>query len=184
MRSFYVILTMSLLLFVQSCGIIKSNAVTALKTKAKDGDVQAIQLLVGLYHDGKVVEKDHKEAMKWALIGAELGDAKCQRYAAIYYNLDLAGMLDIEKAIYWAEKAAEQQDEIAQKLLMSIYFLESNKNKEYVKKAVMWAYIMANKNDSDGKNSLDYFKENVDIKTYQKGVSDAKKWLEEHRNNP
>lgn len=178
MKRSCVILTISLLFLVQSCGIIKSNAVNALKIKAMNGDIQAIQLLVGLYHDGKGIEKDHKEAMKWSLVGAELGDAKCQRYAAVYYDSGLAGEKDINKAIYWATKAAERHDEIATKLLMCIYQLESKEKQEYVKKAVMWSYIMTYKNDAEGKQVLEWLKESVDDKTFQAGVVDAKKWLD------
>lgn len=150
--------------------IVSSAIVTNIKQQALQGNIEAIRMLAGLYHDGKGVEKNHKEAFKWSLLGAERGDVVCQRYTAIYYNSGQAGEKNADKAMYWSAKAAERGDEIALKLVMALHVIHSKNNPKYLKMCVVWLYISSYLGDTEAEAYLDEIRKDVSEEEYQNAI--------------
>ena len=85
-----------------------------LREKAENGDVES-QFNLGIqYQDGKGVEQNFKEAVKWYRKAAEQGDADAQNNLGFMYEKGLGVERDFDEATKWFHKAAEQGDSDAQ----------------------------------------------------------------------
>lgn len=108
----------------------KDKAIEYYTKAAEEGYIIAMHALRRLYKDNAV------ESIKWLKRLAHYGNAKEQCELGLeYYNGNIISE-DISKAIYWFEKAAKQEDEIAMYYLGEIYFNE-DKYKDS-SKAVYW----------------------------------------------
>lgn len=87
--------------------------------KAANLDHVKAQLELGLmYAEGKGVEKNIKETLKWFIKAAEQGNVNAQNNLGIMY--DAAGLYD--EAFKWFKKAAEQGLDKAQQILGVMYY--------------------------------------------------------------
>lgn len=87
-----------------------------------DEKVSFAQYHLGLaYEAGEGVRASQSEAIKWYMKSAEGGTAEAQREIGERYLHGTGLPKDITKAVYWLEKAAAQDDEIAQSYLAVVY---------------------------------------------------------------
>ena len=84
--------------------VLTPQQVKQLTNEALDGSGQAA-LRLSRFYSNVVTNLD--EAMKWAVIGAEDGDANCQytTYAFLDRRMSLE---DRRRAVFWLKKAADQ----------------------------------------------------------------------------
>ncbi len=88
---------------------------------AERGDADAQALLGAAYYNGRGVEQDYGEAVRWTRLAAEQGNVRGQSLlGAIYYNGHGVEQ-DYGEAARWARLAAEQGDAGAQMLLGMSY---------------------------------------------------------------
>ena len=91
-----------------------------LREKAENGDVES-QFNLGIqYQDGKGVEQNFKEAIKWYREAAEQGDSDAQNNLGFMYEKGLGVERDFDEATKWYRKASEQGDIEAQKRLQKL----------------------------------------------------------------
>jgi TPR repeat protein len=86
------------------------------------GDAKAINAIGILYDDGKAYPKDGKIACDWFEKAAKTGFRSAQSNYANCFEFGDGRELDVNKAIYWFEKAAEQDDVYAQIHLLKLLF--------------------------------------------------------------
>lgn len=90
------------------------------KNKASQADAQFE--LGQIYENGDGVEQSYREAKKWYLKAAELGDVRAQYRLAILFEKGVRGIpRNIEQAEYWGIKAADGEDPNAQYLIGKLY---------------------------------------------------------------
>jgi TPR repeat protein len=89
---------------------------------AKQGDADAQYNLGAMYTNGKGVEKDQKEAVKWFRKSAEQGNAKGQFGLGVSYDDGKGVPEDDEEAAKWYRKSADQGDAKAQTNLGLMYY--------------------------------------------------------------
>ena len=83
---------------------------------AEQGNANAQNKLGDAFYNGKIVEQDYVEAVKWYRLAAEQGDATAQyNLGFAYYNGEGVEQ-DYAEAVKWWQMAAEQGDEIAKQL--------------------------------------------------------------------
>jgi TPR repeat protein len=87
---------------------------------------------VDLYDEGR-----YEEAMTLLIPLAEAGNPESQRRLGRIYRKGLAGPRDLQKALYWYQRAAEQSDVVAQRLT-GVMYREGEGTKRNYAKARMW----------------------------------------------
>jgi len=78
------------------------------KVLAEKGSPVAQSILGFLYHHGRGVEQDFKEAAKWFRKAAEQGNAVSQFNLGLMYEKGRGVERDFKEAVKWNRKAAEQ----------------------------------------------------------------------------
>ncbi len=143
---------------------------------ANYGDDGTAYYVMGLIYKGQdpnftgIVEPDKKVAMEWFEKAASNGYIAAQIEMG-HYEID--NNKNIEKAIYWYKKAAEQGNSTAQGLLGVIYMGDERIEYKDVEKAVYWYTKSAEQGNILGQYSLGY------IYFYGEGVpKDENKGLE------
>ena len=109
----------------------------ATKAKAENGDAMFQTQTANNYAEGRGVEKDMEEALKWYQKAAAQDEPQAQfNLGYMYYNGEVLP-LDYPKAVEWFTKSAGQNDSYGQDHLGWMYFkgLGVEKNE---KKAVEW----------------------------------------------
>ena len=91
--------------------------IAELKQKAEQGDANAQCYLGYCYLNGKDVEKDPREAVKWFRKSAEQGLKEAQGYLGYCYFKGDGVEKDLREAVKWYRKSAEQGDALAQFVL-------------------------------------------------------------------
>jgi len=90
------------------------TARTLLRPLADQGNAQAQMLLGYIYDNGKDVEPDHAEAIKWYRKAAEQGEANAQYHLGAIYHYGQGVAKDRVRAAKWFQKAAKQGQVYAQ----------------------------------------------------------------------
>jgi len=122
------------------CG---ENDISAWRKKAEQGGAEEQNLLGAAYAQGKGVQQDDKEAVKWYRLAAEQGHAEAQGRLGLCYERGKGVPQDYEEAVKWYLLAAEQGDEIAQYGLGLCYALgQGGVPQDYVQ-AYAWCNIAA-----------------------------------------
>ena len=112
MKKIYLIM---MLFFAIASGVFaQTTNIVTLTLKAKTGDAEAQNDLGKAYYEGKGVEKNFTEAVKWYKKAAYQGNAKAQEGLAICYDNGNGVEENIKEAVKWYTKAAEQGLPIAQ----------------------------------------------------------------------
>ena len=75
---------------------------------AEQGDADAQDNLGGCYYEGKGIEQDFKEAVKWYRMAAEQGDAAAQFHLGGCFAEGKGVERNSAEAMRWLNKAAEQ----------------------------------------------------------------------------
>ncbi len=100
---------------------ITNQEITGLRTRAEQGDA-AIQYLLGWrYGNGRGVEKDYVEAVRWWKRAADQGNLSAQLTLALRYDNGTGVVQDQAEAVRWYQRAAEQGHVAAQIILGGRY---------------------------------------------------------------
>jgi len=110
------------------CGInperIAKNHLPSLQIEARGGKISAAKELGRIFHKGKLVERDIKEARKWLTDAANSGDAGALRDLALLEMRFPTSEKSLEKAISLLEKSANAGNAAAYTSLGRIYLKE------------------------------------------------------------
>jgi hypothetical protein len=106
-----------------------------------------------MYANGRGVEKDYVEAVKWYRKAAEQGDAKAQLNLGASYAKGDGVNKDTVQATKWYRKAAEQGEVVAQAALGARYFLGEGVPKNYME-AYKWLDIASAQDNENAKQLL------------------------------
>lgn len=90
--------------FLEQEFVLTPQQVKSLSSDALDGSGHAA-LRLSRFYSNVVVNLD--EAMKWAIVGAEDGDANCQYTAYTFLDRRMSPE-DRRRALFWLKKAADQ----------------------------------------------------------------------------
>lgn len=102
-------------------GINGSEEVSRLRKAAEQGDASAQYNLGVCYANGKGVEQDKQEAVKWYRKAAEQGYAKSQCQLGFCYARGEGVAKDMNESLTWFHKAAEQGDGAACYEIAEVY---------------------------------------------------------------
>lgn len=108
-----------------------------LRKDAEAGKAQAQFSLGVMYANGRGVEKDYAEAVKWYRKAADQGYASAQSNIGLMYDFGEGMERDYAVAVKWYRKAAEQGHAKAQNALGSMYNDGHGVEKDYAE-AVKW----------------------------------------------
>lgn len=123
------------------------------KRLAEQGNMNAQFELGLMYENGKDVEQDHSEAIKWYRLAAEQGDVKSQyRLGRIYYE-GRGVSQDYKESAKWFLLAAEQGDPESQYILGLMYYNGLGVEQDD-KKAEKWLKEAIKNGDSHAKCGL------------------------------
>ena len=135
MKKIYLIM---ILFFAIASGVFAQTAnIVTLTLKAKSGKAEAQNDLGKAYYEGKGVEKNFTEAVKWYKKAAYQGNAKAQEGLAICYDNGNGVEEDLKEAVKWYTRAAEQGNADAQNDLGYGYEFGEGVE-ENIKEAVKW----------------------------------------------
>ena len=129
------------------------------RRRAEAGDADAQAHLAVVYYNGRGVEVDYEEALRWGRLAAEQGNARGQAMLAVSYFQGRAVELDYDEAARWAMLAAEQDDVTAQIILGTLYRNGHGVEQDFVS-AYAWLGIAASSgNVAGGQMTLEHLAE-------------------------
>ena len=112
------------------------------RRRAEQGDADAQALLAVVYYNGRGVQVDYEEAVRWARLAADQGNALGQNMlAAAYYN-GYGVEQDYYEAARWAQPAAEENEPRAQIVLGMLHWHGNGVPRDLVS-AYTWLSIAA-----------------------------------------
>lgn len=122
---------------------------SAIISKAEQGDHEAQKNLGIKYAEGDGIPQDITQAVYWLTKAAEKGDAEVQVYLGILYAKGVHVPQDYEKAIDWLTRAAEQ-GVIGAQLKLGVLYEKGKGIQDYVK-GYAWFNIAALHGDKTAK---------------------------------
>ena len=122
-----------------SCG---QDDLSAWRQKAEQGDATAQALMGSVYHLGRGVPQNDKEAVKWFRLAADQGNAIAQYSLGFAYYSGKGAPQDYPEAVKWFRLAAEQGETDAQASLGAIYYSGEGIPRDYVQ-AYAWSNLAA-----------------------------------------
>jgi uncharacterized protein len=147
---------------------------------AGNGNAEALYLLGALYEEGKGVEKDNAEALKWITLSATLGYVQAEYLIGIRYMIGKDGFeKDIEEAVRWFKKAAEKGYLNAQHSLGMMYYLGQGEPKDLVK-AYKWLALAGEKGYRMAEKTKNEIEGTMPPEQIAEARTLAKQWREEH----
>ena len=171
MKKIYLIM---MLFFAIASGVFaQTTNIVTLTLKAKTGDAEAQNDLGKAYYEGKGVEKNFTEAVKWYKKAAYQGNAKAQEGLAICYDNGNGVEENIKEAVKWYTRAAEQGNADAQNDLGYCYEFGEGVE-ENIKEAVKWYTKAAEQGLPIAQCNLGVCYENGD--GVEKNLEEAIKW--------
>jgi len=123
--------------------------------KARLGDVISQYTLGNFYYQGKYVQQDYVEAVKWYRKAAKQGHKESQGFLGYFYDQGLGMPMNIIEAIKWYRKAANQGDAISQHHLCFFYFRGQGVQNDK-KQAADWCLKAAEQGNRDAQGFLGY----------------------------
>ncbi len=147
---------------------------------AGKGNAEALYLLGGLYQEGKGVEKDEAEALKWLTLSATLGYVQAEYLIGIRYMIGKDGFeKDLNEAVRWFKKAAEKGYLNAQHSLGMMYYLGQGEPEDFVK-AYKWLALAGEKGYRMAEKTKKELEGTMPPKQIAEARKLAKQWREEH----
>ncbi|MBF0583913.1 MAG: sel1 repeat family protein [Magnetococcales bacterium] len=116
------------------------QGVDALIQAAKQGSSKAQRRLGQIFHDGKGVQRDYGEAMRWFRLAADQGDAEAQNGVGTLYDNGKGVPKDYHEAARWFRLAADQGHVLARRNLGWMYEKGQGFKRDYVL-SYMWQYL-------------------------------------------
>ncbi len=121
---------------------------------ARQGNSVAQFNLGFMYHEGKGVPLDSKEALKWYRLAADQGDPAAQFNLGVMYDKGDGVPQDYKEAIQWYRLAADQGTPSAQLNLGFMYDKGIGVPQNYVQ-AYMWYSLAGASGSAKGPNNRD-----------------------------
>lgn len=121
---------------------------------ARQGNSVAQFNLGFMYHEGKGVPQDSKEALKWYRLAADRGDPAAQFNLGVMYDKGDGVPKDYKEAIQWYRLAADQGTPSAQLNLGFMYDKGIGVPQNYVQ-AYMWYSLAGASGSAKGPNNRD-----------------------------
>ena len=121
---------------------------------ARDGNSVAQFNLGFMYHEGKGVPQDSKEALKWYRLAADRGDPAAQFNLGVMYDKGDGVPQDSKEAFRWYRLAADQGTPSAQLNLGLMYEMGYGVPQSYVQ-AYMWYSLAGASGSAKGLNNRD-----------------------------
>ena len=118
------------------------DSLAEIKSKAEAGDAEAQYNLGGMYANGRGVERDDAEAVKWYRFAAEQGDIRAQNDLGVMYATGEGAEQDDAEAVKWYRLAAEQGLVLAQYNLGVMYDRGQGVERNYAE-AAKWYRLAA-----------------------------------------
>jgi S1-C subfamily serine protease len=119
-----------------------------IKTKADDGDLEAMVQLAQYYSLGIGVAKDSAEAVKWYRMAAERGDELSQVNLGVHYSNGEGVPQDKQEAGIWYLRAARQGDHHAQMYIGEMHVSGDGARQDFIE-AYKWFNIATIPEKSD-----------------------------------
>lgn len=117
-------------------------ATEADRRRAEQGDADAQALLGVVYYNGRGVDVDHEEGVRWARLAAEQGNARGQSLLGAAYYSGNGVPQDHGEAARWTRLAVEGGNVSAQ-LLLGIMYLQGHGVPQDDFSAYLWMTIAA-----------------------------------------
>ncbi|MBF0146172.1 MAG: sel1 repeat family protein [Magnetococcales bacterium] len=155
----------------------QGDYVATLTTFAQWGDPKAQHDLAAIYLEGREVEQDFVEALKWHTLAAEQGNVLSQHDLATMYLEGLGVAPDPEKAFAWFSKAAQQGDGKARNNLGILYATGQGVALDLVE-AAKWFILARDQGTLDAVENLEIAREEMTPEQFQEAVQRAKQELE------
>ncbi len=153
----------------------EGDYVTTLATFAEWGDPKAQHDLAALYLEGREVEQNFAEALKWHTLAAEQGMPLSQHDLATMYLEGLGVIPDPEMAYAWFLKAALQNDGKAQNNLGILYATGQGVAEDIVE-AAKWFLLAQSRGMSDAEENLAIAREEMTPEQWQEAQTRAQSW--------
>lgn len=129
------------------------------------------------YANGKGVKQDYKQAFRFFMKSAELGDTEAMANVGLYYWQGKGILQDYDEALNWSLKAAESDNEKAMNNIGKMYYLGEGLQKNY-EKAFEWFSKAAEVGDIDAMKNLSIMYRNGD--GVSKDENKAKEWEQKY----
>ena len=149
------------------------------KVLAEKGSPVAQSILGFLYHHGRGVEQDFKEAAKWFRKAAEQGNAVSQFNLGLMYEKGRGVERDFKEAVKWFQKAADQGAAEAQALLGALY-AEGRGVMEDNVTAYAWVNIAAVNGLANGKKFKDLIAKKMTAEQITKAEALSKEMIKKN----
>lgn len=121
---------------------------------AEQGDAWYQTELALMYHQGKGLNRDYKEAVKWYRLAAEQGFSKAQANLGVMYGEGQGVTQDYVLAAEWFLKAAERGNALAQHNLGLLYGRGQGVKQDYVE-AYIWESLASSSGNKDAIKNRD-----------------------------
>lgn len=129
------------------------------RRRAETGDADAQAHLAEVYYNGRGVEVDYEEALRWGRLAAEQGNDRGQAMLAVSYFQGRAVELDYDEAARWAMLAAEQDNVTAQVILGTLYRNGHGVEQDFVSAYAWLAIAVSSGNMAGGQMTLEHIAE-------------------------
>jgi len=150
----------------------KDFSIENLREKAEQGDAIAQCNIGSIYAEGKGIEQNYREAVKWYTKAAEQGDASGQFYLGTMYEKGFGVVQDYEEAVKWYTRAAEKGLADAQFALAAIYANGRGVLQDY-KEAIRWYTKAADGGHACRKSGIGLFSDLLAEMQAEQGLVEA-----------
>ena len=137
-------LLLGLLLLLPASYAQEQVNIAKVQQAAEQGNADAQSLLGLMYHEGKGVPQDHKQAFAWSRKAAEQGNADAQSLLGLMYFKGQGVPQDYKQAVAWFRKAAEQGEAKAQHNFGAMYYYGQVVPQDYLQAYVWFSVAAAN----------------------------------------
>ena len=129
------------------------------RRRAEAGDADAQAHLAVVYYNGRGVEVDYEEALRWGRLAAEQGNARGQAMLAVSYFQGRAVEQNYDETARWAKLAAEQDDVTAQIILGALYMNGRGVEQDFVSAYAWRAIAVSSGRMAGGQTMLEHLAE-------------------------
>jgi len=142
---------------------------------AKQGNVEAQNMLGYMYRYGQGVPQDFERARHWYRLAADQGHARAQNNLGAMYRQGLGVSQDYAEALRWFRRAAEQGNGGAQNHLGLMYFEGEGIAKNEIE-AYKWAYLSAQQGVEPAMLAVQFLEQELRPDQIQEAKRLAKEW--------
>ncbi|MBF0422641.1 MAG: sel1 repeat family protein [Magnetococcales bacterium] len=153
----------------------EGDYLTTLATFAEWGDPKAQHDLAAIFLEGREVEQNYPEALKWHTLAAEQGNPLSQHDLATMYLEGMGVLPDVRKAYEWFLKAALQRDAKAQNNLGILYATGQGVAEDLIE-AAKWFILAQSQGMQDAEDNLAIAREDLTPEQLEEAWRRAQAW--------